>query len=241
MRRVNLLPIEERQRGLSGVPEATLGVFAISAAAIVALVAVLSLFFLLRLNAIDNTVAQLDSDIAVQSQRLQELQPYSQLEGEISSKQPVANGIVRTRFSWDEFLRQLSFVIPSATTLQSMTAEAAPVDIDASVGQQLQPPGAVKFLGFAQPDFTNVADFVVQMDTLSFLANSGIVQAELDRDTFAEEAISFEVNSELVTIVGERESEVRLESDGSSASEAQYQSQDQPSLVAGEDAEVPVQ
>lgn len=222
MRRVNLLPREERQRGLSGISEATLGLFAVAGAAIVFLVAIVSLFCFFRLNALDDTIAQLDSDIQSQTQIVQELEPYSRLEDEIASKQPVADGIVRTRFWWDEFLRQLQFVIPQTTALQSLTAEAAPVDINASVGQQLQPPGAATFVGFAEPDYTNVADFILQMDTLSFLANSGLAQAELDRTTFAEEAINFEVNSELVTIVGERDQEVRLQSDGS-ANEAQYQ------------------
>ncbi|MGI8649513.1 MAG: PilN domain-containing protein [Rubrobacter sp.] len=222
MRRVNLLPREERQRGFSGIPEATLGIFAVAGAAIVFLVAVISLFCFFRLNALDSTVARLDSDIQGQTQTLQELEPYSQLEDEVARKQPVADGIVRTRFWWDEFLRQLQFVIPATTSLQSLTAEAAPVDVTASVGQQLQPPGATTFVGFAEPNYTNVADFILQMDTLRFLANSGLAQAELDRTTFAEEAINFEINSELVTIVGERDQEVRLQSDGS-AGEAQYQ------------------
>ncbi|WP_119068090.1 PilN domain-containing protein [Rubrobacter indicoceani] len=226
MRRVNLLPREDRRQGLAGVPQELLGAFAIVGAAIIFVIAASSLFFLFRLNSIDNTIADLDSEIAAQTERVQELQPYAQLESEIASKQPVADGIVRTRFWWDEFLRQLRFVVPNTTSLQSLTAEAAPVDIDASVGQQLQPPGAVTFVGFAEADYTNVADFILQMDTLSFLANSGLEQAELDRTTFQEQAISFEVSSEMVTIVGDRDSELQVESNDNSAAEAQYQDEE---------------
>ncbi|AHY46754.1 Fimbrial assembly protein (PilN) [Rubrobacter radiotolerans] len=234
MRRVNLLPPEERQRGLSGLSENALGGLIIAAAALVILVAGISLYSLIRLNSLDGTIADLDESILQRTDQVQELQPYAELEGDIASKQPVADGVVRTRFPWDEFLRQLSFVIPAATTLETLTAEASPVDIDASVGEELDPPGAVTFVGFSQPDYTNVADFVLQMNTIRFLSNSELDRAELDRTTFAEEALDFEVSSQLVTVVGERESEVRLES-GEPATETQYGAGDQ-AAIAGPDA-----
>jgi type IV pilus assembly protein PilN len=49
------------------------------------------------------------------------------------------------------------------------------------------------------------------MNNLEFLANSQLNSAELDRETFVEPAIDFEVASELVTVVGENGTEVRLE------------------------------
>ena len=65
------------------------------------------------------------------------------------------------------------------------------------------------FTGVALPRYENVADFVVRMDNLQYLANAELDQAALK--TFTQKAVSFEVASELVTIVGENGTEVRLE------------------------------
>jgi hypothetical protein len=54
-----------------------------------------------------------------------------------------------------------------------------------------------------------VADFVVRMDNLQYLANADLDRAVLK--TFAQPAVSFEVASELVTLVGDNGTEVRLE------------------------------
>jgi type IV pilus assembly protein PilN len=59
------------------------------------------------------------------------------------------------------------------------------------------------------PRFENVADYVVRMDNLEFLANSQLDLAQLKM--FTQPAVSFEVASELVTVVGENGTEVRLE------------------------------
>lgn len=210
MRRINLLPPEERRRGLSGFQNRTLGILLAAFAAVVAIIAVVTIILLFRVNAVEDRVAELDRSIAEQTARRTELAPYADLEDELAAKEPVANGIVRSRFAWDQFLSGLAFIIPETTALESLTAEASPVDINAPVGQTL-PPGAVTFTGLAEPDYTNVADFVVRMNTLRFLANSELDLAELDRDTFASPALNFEVSSELVTEVGADESEVRLE------------------------------
>jgi type IV pilus assembly protein PilN len=123
----------------------------------------------------------------------------------------VADGIFRTRFPWDEFLQGLAFVIPETTALDTLTAEAAPIDIQAPAEQSLEPSGAVTFTGVALPQYQNVSDFIVQMNDLRYLSNAELNSAELDRETFAQPAISFEVASELITIVGENGTEVRLE------------------------------
>jgi hypothetical protein len=81
--------------------------------------------------------------------------------------------------------------------------------VEAPAEQPLDPPGAVTFTGVALPGYQNVADFVVRMDTLEHVANSQLNTAELKR--FSQPAVSFEVASEMVTIVGENGTEVRLE------------------------------
>ena len=211
MRRINLLPPEERRRPaerLRGAVAATLLI--VGAIALIAMVGVYFLF-LMRLNGVEDEIAELDQQIAGQNQRLAELAPYRDLQARLEAKKPVADGIFRTRFPWDQFLQGLAFVIPETTALDTFTAEAAPIDIEAPVEQPLEPPGAITFTGVALPRYQNVADFVVQMNNLRFLANTELNSAELDEETFGQPAISFEVNSELVTVVGENGTEVRIE------------------------------
>jgi hypothetical protein len=102
-------------------------------------------------------------------------------------------------------------VVPETTALQTLTGEAAPVDVEAPAEQPLDPPGAVTFTGVALPNYQNVADFVVRMNNLEHLSNAQLNSAELDRETFVEPAIEFEVASELLTVSGERGTEVRIE------------------------------
>jgi type IV pilus assembly protein PilN len=217
MRRINLLPPEERRRPAErlrgGAPAILLIVGAVALIAMVGMY----LFFLTRLNGVEDEIAGLDQQIAQQNQRLAELAPYRDLQERLEAKKPVADGIFRTRFPWDQFLQGLAFVIPETTALDTLTAEAAPISIQAPVEEPLEPPGAITFTGIALPRYQNVADFIVQMNNLQYLANAELSSAELDRETFAQPAINFEVDSELVTVVGENGTEVRL--DGGSPAE----------------------
>ncbi len=211
MRRINLLPPEERRRPaerLRGAVAATLLI--VGAVALIAMVGVYFLF-LMRLNGVEEEIAELDGQIAQQNARLAELAPYRDLQARLEAKKPVADGIFRTRFPWDEFLQGLAFVIPETTALDTFTAEAAPIDIDAPVEQPLEPPGAITFSGVALPRFQNVADFVVHMNNLRFLANTELNSAARSAATPGQSLIDFEVNSELVTVVGENGTEVRIE------------------------------
>ena len=211
MRRINLLPPEERRRPaerLGGRAAAILLV--VAAVALIAMVGVYFIF-LLRLNAVEDDIAELDRQIAEQNGRLAALAPYKDLQARLDAKKPVADGIFRTRFPWDEFLQGLAFIIPDTTALDTFTAEAAPVDSQAPVEQPLEPPGSITFTGIALPRYQNVADFVVQMNNLRFLANAQLNSAQLDEQSLGQPAISFEVASELVTVVGESGTEVRIE------------------------------
>jgi type IV pilus assembly protein PilN len=214
MRRVNLLPEEERRRGAAlQAPGGMLGVLLIVGAAAILVMVGLYVFYLLRLDNQKEEIARLDTQIAERNERLADLSPFRDLQARLETKKPVADGVFRSRFLWDEFLQGLAFVIPPDTALDTLTAQASPVDIDAPVEQQLAPPGAVTFTGVALPDYENVADFVVRMNTLRFLANSELNTAELDRETFEQPAINFEVASELVTRVGEAGAEVRIDAE----------------------------
>jgi type IV pilus assembly protein PilN len=213
MRRINLLPPEERRRPterLGGRVGAILLV--VGAVALIAMVGVYFLF-LMRLNAVEDEIAALDGQIAEQNARLAELAPYRDLQARLDAKKPVADGIFRTRFPWDEFMQGLAFIIPETTALDTFTAEAAPIDIAATVEQPLDPPGSITFTGIALPRYQNVADFVVQMNNLRFLSNAELNSAErTDLEALeGQSVITFEVVSELVTVVGESGTEVRIE------------------------------
>jgi type IV pilus assembly protein PilN len=211
MRRINLLPPEERRRAAERIGGRAAAILLVAGA--VALIAMVGLyfFFLLRLNAVEDEIAGLDQQIAEQNQRLAELAPYRDLQARLDAKKPVADGIFRTRFPWDEFLQGLAFIIPETTALDTFTAEAAPIDIEAPVEQPLEPPGSITFTGIALPRYQNVADFVVQMNNLQFLSNAELNSAQRTALDEGQDAISFEVVSELVTVVGESGTEVRIE------------------------------
>ncbi|MGB3635897.1 MAG: hypothetical protein WA982_17805 [Rubrobacteraceae bacterium] len=212
MRRINLLTPEERRRGATlSVPGGVLSILLVAGAAVVLVMVGLYVFYALRLNNVEQEISRLDQQIAEQNTRIAELSPFQDLQARLESKKPIADGIFRTRFLWDEFLQALAFVIPPDTSLDTLTAQASPINIQAPVDQTLSPPGAITFTGVALPDYENVADFVVRMNTLPFLSNSQLNLAELDRETFSQPAINFEVASELVTQVGEQGAELRID------------------------------
>ncbi len=221
MRRINLLPPEERRaRGRPGLPGTTragiLGLLLILGALMVLVMIGLYLFYAYRLGNEEDRIAALDQDIARQQARIGELAPFSDLQARLDAKKPIADGIYRTRFPWDEFLQGLAFVIPESTALDSFTGQATPINISAPPGQppdlqNLEPPGAITFTGLALPEYQNVSDFIVRMNNLRFLSNTQLTTAELDRETFSEEAITFEVAAQLVTRVGENGNEVRID------------------------------
>lgn len=210
MRRINLLPPDERGRAAERFGGSVLGILLIAGALVVVVMVGVYLLMLLRLNDLEDQVAQLDNDIAQQNARLAELSPYRDLQAQLDAKKPVADGIYSTRFAWDQFFQGLAFVVPESTALNALAAEASPVDLDAPPEQPLEPAGTVTFTGIALPQFENVADFVVRMDNLQYLAN-----AELDlasRQEGSEDSpVTFEVASALVTIAGENGTEVKIE------------------------------
>ena len=233
MRRINLLPPEERRRGFAlQAPGGILGTLLIVGAALLLVMVGAYVFYLVRVNNQEDQISQLDQQITEQNARLAELSPFRDLQARLDSKKPVADGIFRSRFAWDEFLQGLAFVIPDTTSLDTLTAQASPIDIEAPVDQALSPPGAVTFTGISLPEYQNVSDFIVSMNSLPFLSNTQLTSAELDRETFSEPALNFEVASELITKVGQSGAEVRLEGpnppedpptiEGNSASQSQY-------------------
>jgi type IV pilus assembly protein PilN len=234
MRRINLLPPEERRRGVAlQAPGGILGTLLIVGAAVLLVMVGVYVFYMVRLNNQEEQIAQLDQQITEQNARIAELSPFRELQARLDAKKPVADGIFRSRFPWDEFLQGLAFVIPPTAALDTLTAQAAPIDIDAPVEQPLSPPGTVAFTGIASPaDYQNISDFIVSMNSLRFLSNSQLTSADLDRETFPDPVLNFESVSELITVVGQSGTEVRIEGpepteepaaiEGDPASQSQY-------------------
>jgi type IV pilus assembly protein PilN len=210
MRRINLLPAEERGRPADRLRRGVVGILLVVGAFVLILMVGVYLVLLLRLGDLEDQVAKLDAEIARQNAHLAELSPYRDLRARLEAKKPVADGIFRSRFTWDQFLQGLAFVVPESTALDTFTAEAAPVDIDAPVEQPLDPPGTITFTGIALPRYENVADFVVRMDNLQYLANADLEIATGPSNSPVS-PVSFEVASELVTLVGDNGTEIRLE------------------------------
>ena len=210
MRRINLLPADERGRPADRLRSGVVGILLVVGAFVLILMVGVYLVLLLRLGDLEDQVAQLDAEIARQNAALAELSPYRDLKARLEAKKPVADGIFRSRFAWDQFLQGLAFVVPESTALDTFTAEAASVDLDAPVEQPLDPPGTITFTGIALPRYENVADFVVRMDNLQYLANADLDLAERQSPS-VDSPVSFEVASELVTLVGETGTEIKLE------------------------------
>jgi type IV pilus assembly protein PilN len=210
MRRINLLPADERGHPADRLRSGVVGILLVVGAFVLILMVGVYLVMLLRLGDLEDQVAKLDAEIARQNAALAELSPYRDLKARLEAKKPVADGIFRSRFTWDQFLQGLAFVVPESTALDTFTAEAAPVDIDAPVEQPLDPPGTITFTGIALPRYENVADFVVRMDNLQYLANADLELATGQSNSRVS-PLSFEVASELVTVVGENGTEVRLD------------------------------
>jgi type IV pilus assembly protein PilN len=220
LRRINLLPPEERRRRRPGVPATTrstlIGALLGVAGLAVLLMVGLYLFYFVRLGNERDQISQLRGETARLQAEVADLAPFRDLQARLDAKKSIADGIWRTRFPWDEFLRDLQFVIPDTTALDSFVAVASPVNVNVPPVEppeveDLEPTGTISFSGVALPEYRNVSDFVVRMNNLRYLANADLTTAELDRETFVDDAITFEVNADLVTRVGDDGNEVPLE------------------------------
>lgn len=215
MRRINLLPPDERRwrpfGGLQLPAGGMLNILGVVAAALVVLMAGIYLVYALRIGNVEEEIGVLDDQIADRQQRVAELEPYRELQASLDAKEPVADGIFSTRLDWAGFLEGLAFVTPDTTSLESFEGNASQVDISAQSGEILTPPGSISFEGLALADYRNVADFVVQMEGLPYMRNSELENAELDRETYEEPAITFEASADLVTRAGAEGEEVPLD------------------------------
>jgi type IV pilus assembly protein PilN len=99
MRRINLLPPEERGRPADRLRRGVVGILLIVGAFVLILMVGVYLVLLLRLNDLEDQVAQLDDEIARQNAHLAELSPYRDLRARLEAKKPIADGIFRSQSS----------------------------------------------------------------------------------------------------------------------------------------------
>jgi Tfp pilus assembly protein PilN len=127
MRAVNLVPADARQGGLSP----TLGRLGLGHLLVALLLVALAFVTLdvLTGNTISDRKAQL-SNLQQQATQMQaeiaRLNSYTQFEKLASEREETVRQIASTRFDWYSALNNLSKVIPSNTTLQSLVATVSP-------------------------------------------------------------------------------------------------------------------
>jgi Tfp pilus assembly protein PilN len=174
--RINLLPPEiyERQR----LRRRTAVVIAVG---IILLAGVGAFYFLqvLRLNAVEDDVAQQEAENAQLQQEISELQEIADLQAEIESTRTVLSSLLSDRVLWSGILRDISLVIPGEAWLEGLTgtltaATAAPGTTEApTVEATAQPAGLVgqiTFTGFAF-DHRDVALWLSRLEDVRGFVN----------------------------------------------------------------------
>lgn len=127
MRAVNLIPRESRRGG--GVP--SLGSFG-PAHLVIALLVVAVAFvtvYVLTNNTVSNRKAQLASlqqQISQMQAQVNRLDSYEKFEKLAQTREQTVRQIAATRFDWHGALADLSKVVPSNTSLQSLSATVSP-------------------------------------------------------------------------------------------------------------------
>jgi Tfp pilus assembly protein PilN len=172
--RINLLPPEiyERQR----LRRRTAVVIAIG---IILLAGVGAFYFLqvLRLNAVEDDVAQQEAENAQLQQEISELQEIAELQAEIESTRTLLSSLLSDRVLWSGILRDISLVIPGEAWLEGLTGTltaAVPGTTEApTVEATAQPAGLVgqiSFTGFAF-DHRDVALWLSRLEDVRGFVN----------------------------------------------------------------------
>lgn len=131
MKAVNLVPSEARKAGTPSLKlaPATYGLLGVLAAAVV-----LVTLYVLANNSVSSKqseIASLQAQVTQAQSEATQLGPYGQFAALAQTRLQTVKGIAATRFDWHGALSELSRVIPTNTSLQSLTATVVP---GASVG-----------------------------------------------------------------------------------------------------------
>jgi Tfp pilus assembly protein PilN len=172
--RINLLPPEiyERQR----LRRRTAVVIAVG---IILLAGVGAFYFLqvLRLNAVEDDVAQQEAENARLQQEISELQEIADLQAEIESTRTLLSSLLSDRVLWSGILRDISLVIPGEAWLEGLTGSltaAVPGTTEAptveDTAAQAGLVGQISFTGFAF-DHRDVALWLSRLEDVRGFVN----------------------------------------------------------------------
>lgn len=159
---VNLLPPELAQRSRAA---RTRG---ITIAAVVAWVAVLAVFYLLKLGAVAGV--ENERDLAQQEvDRLEaqvaELQPYADLDRQLAARNDLLAAAMATEVSWARLLNDVAIAFPGNASLLSFNAATGP---GAAAAQQAEAEasdaeaGRLEFTGYSVQEFAPGVESVLQ-------------------------------------------------------------------------------
>jgi Tfp pilus assembly protein PilN len=183
MRAVNLIPREARRGGVApslgklGAPHAVIGLLLVA------------LLFVTLYVISSNTVSNRQSQLASAQQQVNRmraevtsLQSYQKFEQLAQARAETVREIASTRFDWHGALADLSKVVPSNTSLQSLVATVSP----SSGGTGGGPGGAVRSdinaPAFEIKGCTDTQDEVAQLITRLRLIN-GVTRVTLEDST----------------------------------------------------------
>ncbi len=169
MRRINLLPGEERAKALQerGLAYALL--------ALIAVVVALTSLYLLQVttaNAKQEELAQTRSALQAEEARRSELQPYARLEGKRTSMTETARGIYDSRILWSSILQQVSLVIPTSVQLTALTG-AVPATM--LPGTSMPAAGAAAGADAGSVDITFTGMARTHRDVADFMTRLGLI------------------------------------------------------------------
>jgi len=165
-RRINLLPVEERQKASRerGLVYALL--------ALVVLLAILGALWFFESNSKSNKeteLAAINSDVAQLQQQIAVLRPYEQQQAQRVAMSQTATQIYDSRVSWSSVLDQISLLIPETCQLTQL---AASVPASMQAGSSLTG-GQSTASGTADVTLTGIA--VAQRDVAEFMTRLGLM------------------------------------------------------------------
>ena len=177
MSHVNLLPPEFRQQ------QATRRTTSMIIVAALAGLVVLGLFYLLQVQRLSSAQSELAAQQAENAQlnnQIAELQPYADLQTELTEKQKLLNDVYANEVSWSAALLDVSRVIPDASYLTSLAgqiqATTAPPEEGVTPTEPTGLVGAMTFSGFARETST-IANWLTRLAGVDGWANPWVTSA----------------------------------------------------------------
>jgi Tfp pilus assembly protein PilN len=171
VKRINLLPREERQKASR---ERGLTYALLFLVLVIAVLGVLYVFERQRVSSRQDQLGTVQSELSGLQARVSALQPYGQLQSQRASMSDTAKQVLDSRIVWSSISEEISLLIPDRVRLTQLTAV---VPAPMLAGSALSGGGAgaaavadIAMVGVAD-DFTDVADFMTRLGLMPQLTN----------------------------------------------------------------------